>query len=334
MRTNCLVLIAIMIGMLWGNPAFAGHPETPVNLGAAGNFVILTKSGISAKSICAVTGNMGVSPIDSTGITGFTLMLPAASPFSTSAQVTGKIYAPDYAAPTPAFLTTAIGDMETAYAAAKARSLPDTTESGVNGGDISGLTIEPGLHKWATSVSINTASDVTLAGGPTDVWIFQIAGDLTLNPGAKVLLSGGAQAQNIFWQVAGGAGALLDTNSQMEGIILSKTTVIMKSDAACNGRLYAQTAVTLDHNQVVNPLTNPSGTPLTIAIYVLDGDRAMLELVTTAGQTYGVEYRNSLLEGSWLDGSGPLDAIANRTEWFDPDPLIQKRYYRAVETTP
>ncbi len=334
MRTNHLIMTALTALLLCAATATAGFPEKPVNLGAAGNFVILTKSGISATITLqsAVTGNMGVSPINSTGITGFNLILPAASPFSTSTQVAGKIYAPDYAPPTPAYMTTVIGDMEAAYADAIARSLPTSTEIGT--GNISGLTIPPGLHKWGTSVSIDTSSDVTLDGGPTDVWIFQITGDLTLGTGATVLLSGGAQAQNIFWQVAGGSGALMNTDSHMEGIILSKTSVIMKDGASCNGRLYAQTAVTLDHNQVVNPLTNPAGTPLTIAIYILGGDQALLQLVTNAGQTYGVEYKDSLLEEAWLEGSGPLAATANLTQWIDPDPVVSNRYYRGVEITP
>ena len=94
--------------------AVAAGPE-PVSLGTAGNFVILAKSGISTVPTSVVTGDIGVSPIESTAITGFSLSLAAASPFATSAMITGKVYAPGYADPTPANLTTAIGDMETAY---------------------------------------------------------------------------------------------------------------------------------------------------------------------------------------------------------------------------
>src|SRR5580693_8781568 len=69
--------------------------QTAVNLGTAGNFVILAKSGISTVPTSAVTGDIGVSPIDSTGITGFSLILTAGSPYATSTQITGKAYAPD-----------------------------------------------------------------------------------------------------------------------------------------------------------------------------------------------------------------------------------------------
>lgn len=94
--------------------ALAASPST-VNLGTAGNFVILSKTGISTTGATSVIGDIGVSPVAASYITGFALILPAASPFSTSALVTGKVYAPDYDNPTPANLTTAVGDMQTAY---------------------------------------------------------------------------------------------------------------------------------------------------------------------------------------------------------------------------
>jgi hypothetical protein len=135
----------------------------------------------------AVTGNVGVSPIDSTAVTGFSLALDASLLFATSSQITGQVRAPDYAAPTPAYLTTAVSSMETAYTDAAGRVLPDFTELGA--GEIGGLTLAPGLYKWGTGVSI--ATDLVLDGGLDDVWIFQIAGDLTQANGTQVTLSGG-----------------------------------------------------------------------------------------------------------------------------------------------
>ncbi len=96
-------------------------------------------------------------------------------------------------------LTTAIGDMQTAYTDAAGRKSPTKTELGA--GNINGLTITPGLYKWSGNVQIPIR--VTLKGGPNDVWIFQIAGNLTVGNGAIVMTSGGALAKNIFWQVAG-----------------------------------------------------------------------------------------------------------------------------------
>ena len=221
--------------------------QTPVNLGTAGNFVILAKSGISTVPTSAVTGDIGVSPIDSTAITGFSLNLSASSPFATSAQVTGKVFAPDYADPTPANLTTAIGDMQTAYTDAAGRSIPDFTELGA--GQIGGLTLVPGLYKWGTDVLIS--SDVTLSGGPNDVWIFQIAGKITQANGTKIHLTGGALAANIFWQAFGFVS--LGTTAHFEGIIMAQTSISVGTGASINGRLLAQTAVTLEANTVTVP---------------------------------------------------------------------------------
>jgi hypothetical protein len=233
--------------------------QLPVGLGASGNYAILAKSGISTVPTSAVSGNMGVSPIDSTAITGFSLLLDSTTQFSTSPQVVGKIYASDYSGPTSANLTTAVSDMETAFADAAGRTLPNHTELG--SGNIGGLTLSPGLYKWGTGVTIPT--DVTLTGGSNEVWVFQIAGDLTIANGQKVVLSGGAQARNIFWQVSGGSGADFGTSSHFEGILLTSKAINLRTGTSVNGRLLAQTAVTLDSASVTSP--SPS-TATTIAL--------------------------------------------------------------------
>lgn len=238
--------------------------EAPVALGTAGNYVILAKSGISTVPPSAVTGDLGVSPIGSTAITGFSLLLDGSGQFSTSSQVTGRVYAPDYGSPTPANLTTAVGDMQTAYTDAAGRTLPDYTELG--SGNIGGMTLAPGLYKWGTGVTIPT--DVSLSGGPNAVWIFQIAGNLTIAGAKAVILSGGAEARNIFWQVAGGAGVDLGTTSHFEGIILSQAAINLQTGASINGRLLAQTAVTLDSNVVTAPSTTTTTVTLVSAAMV------------------------------------------------------------------
>jgi len=218
-----------------------------VNLGTAGQYVILAKSGVSTTGATSVVGDIGISPAAATFVTGFGLILDATNTFATSALVTGKIWAADYAPPTPDDLTTAVLDMQTAYTDAAGRSLPDFTELGA--GNINGLTLVPGLYKWGTGVSIPIA--VTLTGGANDVWIFQIAQDLTVGNAAIVTLSGGAQAQNVFWQVAG--QATLGTTSNFKGIILSQTLVALKTGATMTGRALAQTAVTLDATTIAHP---------------------------------------------------------------------------------
>ena len=227
--------------------ATAAAGPAPVTLGTAGNFAVLAKSGISTVPTSVVTGDIGVSPITATALTGFALTLDSTGTFSTSTQVVGKAYAADYTSPTPTNLTTAVGNMEAAYADAAGRTTPDFTELG--SGNISGLVLVPGLYKWGTGVSIST--DVTLNGGPNDVWIFQIAGGITQASGIRVLLAGGALAKNIFWQSAGVVA--LNTTAHLEGIVLSQTGITLATGATVNGRLLAQTAVTLDASTVTQP---------------------------------------------------------------------------------
>ena len=219
----------------------------PVNLGTAGNFVILAKSGIDTVPTSAVTGDIGVSPIDSTAITGFSLILDGAGTFSTSSQVIGQAFAADYTSPTSSNLTTAVSNMEAAFTDAAGRTTPDFTELG--SGDISGLTLVPGLYKWGTGLLIST--DVTLNGDANDVWIFQISGGITQASGARVLLAGGALPKNIFWQAFGAVA--LDTTAHLEGIVLSQTEITLATGATVNGRLLSQTAVTVDGSTVTQP---------------------------------------------------------------------------------
>jgi hypothetical protein len=221
-------------------PSTAG--PSPINLGSAGTFVILAKTGVSTTGTTAISGDIGVSPAFAGSITGFSLIADSTNVFSKSANqlVTGQIFAADYAPPTPVNMTTAISDMETAFTDAAGRTLPDYTELGA--GDISGMTLAPGLYKWSSGLLVTNAG-VTLAGGANDVWIFQIAGILTVDNSARITLSGGALAKNIFWQVSEQAN--LGTDADFSGTILSHTLISLKDRAKLTGRALAQTAVTL-----------------------------------------------------------------------------------------
>lgn len=222
------------------------EPGQPVNLGAAGDFAILAKSGISTVPPSAVTGDIAVSPAAASYVTGFSLTADASNVFSTSTQVTGNVYAADYASPTPADLTTAVHDMELAFVDAAGRA-PDFTEH--NAGDIGGMTLGAGVYKWGTGLLIPT--DVTLDGSADDVWIFQIAQDLTMSSATRIVLTGGALPHNIFWQVSG--QVQVGTTSHMEGIVLSQTSITLGTGASVNGRLLAQTSVDIDGSAIVEP---------------------------------------------------------------------------------
>lgn len=256
-KFSIITSLVISLGLVGPIASFAVSPAT-INLGTASDFAVLAKTGISTTGTTLVTGNIGVSPAEATYITGFDLILPAASAFSTSALIVGKVYAPSYANPTPAYISTAVSDMQTAYTDGAGRSLNAIAELGA--GNIGGMTLAPGLYKWGTGVTIPT--DVTLSGSSNDVWIFVIAQNLDISSATKIVLAGGAQASNIFWIVAG--QTIIGTTAVFNGNILDQTAIILNTGARLNGRALAQTAVTLDANSINLP--SVSTIPATPAI--------------------------------------------------------------------
>ncbi|MFV8754798.1 ice-binding family protein [Nannocystaceae bacterium ST9] len=147
---------------------------------------------------------------------------------------------------TPSPTGVRVGAVQLAFTDAAGRAA-DVTELGA--GNIGGMTLEPGVYAWGTGLLIPT--DLALEGSETDVWIFQIAGDLTLGSGVQVMLNGGALPENVFWQVAG----LVEfgTTAHAEGVVLSQTAITLRTGASIDGRLFAQTAVDLDASTVVAP---------------------------------------------------------------------------------
>jgi hypothetical protein len=220
------------------------------DLTSAGAYVLIGKTGITNVIGSMISGgHLGVSPASASAITGFALILDSTGQFSSSVSVVppARIYAADYAVPTPSNLTSAILSMQAAYADAAMRSLPDFLN--LSSGHIGGLVLVPGLYSFGSSVDITAG--LTFAGGPNDVWILQISGDVDLSSNILMTLVGGAQAQNIFWQVAG--QVTMHSGSELEGIILCSTGITMQTGASLHGRALAQTLVALDNNNIVAP---------------------------------------------------------------------------------
>jgi hypothetical protein len=227
-----------------------------VDLGAAGNYVILAETGISTVPNSIITGNIGVSPITGAAMTGFDMVMDSSNTFGGSTQLTGKAHASDFDAPTPSLMTQAVNAMRTAYTDAAGLPNPDDARNnlvgGILGGPLAGgptSQLTPGVYTFTTDVHIT--GDIHFNGSDTDIFVIQMAGNLVMDAHYNVILEGGALPQNIVWQVAGsvdvGAGA------HMEGILLVKTAVTFKTLSSLDGRILAQTACTLQMATITDP---------------------------------------------------------------------------------
>ncbi|PKL16406.1 MAG: hypothetical protein CVV49_16470, partial [Spirochaetae bacterium HGW-Spirochaetae-5] len=210
------------------------NPSPTVDLGAAGTFTVFGNSGISTVPTSAITGDIGTTSA-AIALTGFSLVLDGTGVFSTSTQIVGggKAYAFDYSGSTPANMTAASGAVGAAYTDASGRAA-NVTE--LYTGDLSGKTLRRGVYKWTTVVHADI-SNVTLDGSATDIWILITSQQINLTGGAKVILTGGAKAENVFWIAA--LDVELQANTHLEGIIISAAGIDLRSGATVNGRLFS-----------------------------------------------------------------------------------------------
>jgi hypothetical protein len=234
-RIGKAMILPTILAVLAASPATAA--TAPVKLGKAGTFVILSETGITDVPSSVITGNVGTSPI-----TG-------AADLLTCTEVNGRVFSVDAAGPAPCskphagMLRKAVLGMQKAYADAAGR-VPTVTELGA--GNIGGLTLPPGVYGWTSSVTI--PANVTLKGSATDVWILQVAQSVDIASATAVLLRGGANPANVFWQVAG--SVTMGATAKFQGVILCANAINMGTNASIHGRLFAQTAVSLQMNRV------------------------------------------------------------------------------------
>ena len=239
MKINLLLLSAALVN--------AATATQPVNLGTTTYYTILAQSGISTTPHSSITGNIGVSPIAATAITGFGLALApdGQSATATPAIVGGKVFAASYGGATATALTIAVGDMGIAYADAAGRANNDPDRINVGQGAIGGMILSPGVYTFQMGITIGTHTTVTFdAKGDKDaVFILQTTGNLLQAANTKVILDNEAQAENIFWQVSG--NVVVGARAELVGVLLAKTDVTFMTQSSLNGRILAQTECVL-----------------------------------------------------------------------------------------
>ncbi|KAL8277413.1 hypothetical protein RQP46_010135 [Phenoliferia psychrophenolica] len=207
----------------------------PVLLGTSGNYAILAKAGVSTVPQSSITGDLGISPVAQTYYTGFSLTASDTGTYATSTQVAGRLYAANDQAPTPSVLTSAIGDMQTAFTDAAGRT---NGTLNLGAGTVGGLVFTPGVYTWGSD--LNFIASCSCVGNVNDI---QVSGDMIVASGVQLVLAGGAVPGNIVFVVSG--ATTFSSTSQWNGIVLGQTAIHLDTGASINGRLLAQTAVTL-----------------------------------------------------------------------------------------
>jgi len=239
-------IIGLAAAVMFPHPD-AMAQQAPVNLLSTSRFAILAETEITDVPPSAITGDVGLSPAGRSYISGLT-----------SPEVAGSIYAASDGGAVTVMLTKAQGDLTIAYNDAAGRTpVPTGPFLNPGSGNLGGLNLAPGLYKF-TSGALLSGSDLTLTGtdSATNVWIFQIASTLTVDNGMHVILAGGAQASNIFWQVA--SYAALGTTTLFEGTIMAHDQITFATGATLDGRALAQTAVTLQSTTITIPNVLPA----------------------------------------------------------------------------
>src|SRR5687767_11121874 len=227
MKTNKIIFVVAIASVILMTSCNNDNPGTipvqttvqpPVAPGATSTFAVLSGSTITSTGATVVTGDLGLSPGSSVG--GFPPGI-----------LNGTLRINDVV------VNQAKLDLTAAYNDAAGRTCTDMVTLS---GNIGGLTLTPGLYKSTSSLSISSG-DLTFdaLGNPNAVFIIQIASTLTTTSGRKVILSGGAQSSNIFWQV--GSSATFGTTSVFKGTVMAMQSITLNTGAKLDGKALART---------------------------------------------------------------------------------------------
>jgi hypothetical protein len=256
-----------------------------VPLGTADSFAVLAGTTVTNTGPSGIGGDLGVSP--GAAVIGF--------PPGTVAA--GTIHAAD------AVALQAEGDLATAYNDAAGRSSTATISA-----DLAGRTLIPGVYTSASSLGLSGDLTLDARGDPNAVFVFQAGSTLTAGSASRVLLTGGAQACNVFWQV--GSSATIGTSSAFTGNVLALTSISLKTGATLQGRALARNgAVALDTNTVTKavcatPTSGASGAGGTTGA----PGTGTANGVPSAGRTNGAPGAGSTAEAS-ARMSGPRRCV-------------------------
>jgi hypothetical protein len=283
---------------------FAAGPAH-IDLRSAAHFVVLATSTTTTTGGGIIDGDVGLSPAGSQGIP--------------PGQIRGTIY---NGGPIAA---QAQLDLNSAFIAASPAQLP----GGINAGaELGGQTLVGGVYVSPSGAYDITSVDLTLHGGPNDVWVFQMASTLTVGVGRKVILTGGAQARNIFWQV--GSSATLGTSSVFEGTVMAYASITMNDSSILDGRALAQNGA-VTYNGSGGSLPIPDA-PRFTNITRTNATAVTVTLNTTPYFLVTLQTSTNLAFTNWItiatnDPATNLWAFTNAT-------TLTNQFYRAFITTP
>jgi hypothetical protein len=211
-----------------------------IKIGQAGDFAMLAYSSISSSPTSTINGKIGLLP--------GTRDLIKVEPSEVQGGASDIMGSDDDTIPIN-LLSNAKVDMVTAYKEAAAL-LPDNDKVGLFEGKMSGKILSPGCYKWNSDLLIN--KDFTIEGSDTDVWIFKIPANFKVASNVHLILSGGALAKNIFWQIAG--SAVLESGSVLAGTIIAQQSIEMKNRSQLTGHAFAKNGyINMDQAIIYKP---------------------------------------------------------------------------------